>query len=109
MRTIPFPIYLLIVFMFVFVFVYELYHVKTELWLTIPDRTFSLPDGKYSLLMVPLSPAGCYGRCASCFKRNYLGAEWALLPEKVPFSISIFATKVQLNGLALQAEDLASK
>ena len=49
------------------------------------------------------------GRCASCFKSNYLGAEWALPGKKVPFSISIFATKVQLSNLTLPTEDLASK
>ena len=51
----------------------------------------------------------CCGRCASCFKSNYLGAEWALPGKKVPFSISIFATKVQLSNLTLPTEDLASK
>ena len=54
-------------------------------------------------------PSQLCGRCATCFKSNYLGAQWALPGKKVPFSISIFATKVQLSSLALTAEDLASK
>ena len=84
----------------------ELYHEKAELWFTKAPHLL-VTHGKYPSRNGPSQL--CCGRCASGFKSNYLGAEWALPGKKVPFSISIFATKVQLSNLTLPTEDLASK
>ena len=83
----------------------ELYREKAELWFTKAPHLL-VTHGKYPSRN---GPSHSSGRCASCFKSNYLGAEWALPGKKVPFSISIFATKVQLSNLTLPTEDLASK
>ena len=83
----------------------ELYREKAELWFTKAPHLL-VTHGKYPSRN---GPSHSSGRCASCFKSNYLGAEWALPGKKVPFSISIFATKVQLSNLTLTTEDLASK
>ena len=77
-----------------------LYLSKAELWFTMAPHLMVV-HGKYTFVMVSLSPPSLLlERCASWFKSNYLGAEWALLAEKSGFSISISATKVHLNSFA---------
>ena len=97
--------YVFIFCVFVYVYVcglyFYLYLSKAELWFTMAPHLMVV-HGKYTFVMVSLSPPSLLlERCASCFKSNYLGAEWALLAEKVAFQFPTLCHKSALKQFCL--------